>query len=97
MVILTTFVAVLLSVRVTGRAPGDGHALCTGTSAGVLQAPVYPSGVNLLMDSFHYLNLLPPHDAPAWQHLNLDDNNAVGAGTEVSSYVNIDDRCIIMP
>ena len=87
MIHLTPFVAILLSVHmVTGRAPGDGDDFCTNTlpvTDGVV-APVHLSNVKILMDSFNYLNLLPPHDTPAWQRLNLDDNNEAGEGTEVS-------------
>ena len=83
MVHLAPLVAVLLSV-VTARAPGDGNAFCTDTLTGsVVQAPVHPFNVKILMDSFNYLNLLPPHDGAVWQQLNLDDNNVDGGGTEV--------------
>ena len=78
-------VALSLSV-ITGRAPGDGDDFCTNTlpvTDGVV-APVHPSNAKILMDSFDYLNLLPPHDTPAWQRLDLDDNNEPGEGTEVS-------------
>ena len=74
--------AVLLSV-VTGRAPGDGNAFCTDTLARV-QPPVHPLNTKILMDSFNYLNLLPPHGGAVWQQLDLDDNNEIGEGTEVS-------------
>ena len=77
--------ALLLSV-VTGRAPGDGNDFCTNTLPipGGVQAPVHPSNVKILMDSFNYLNLLPPHGGAVWQQLDLDTNNVDGAGTEVS-------------
>ena len=85
MIYLAPLVAVLLSV-VTGRAPGDGDNFCTNTlprTDGV-QAPVHPSNVKILMDSFNYLSLLPPHGGAVWQQLDLDDNNEDGRGTEVS-------------
>ena len=76
--------ALLLSV-VTGRAPGDGDDFCTNTLPNTeIQAPVHPSNVKILMDSFNYLNLLPPHGGAVWMQLDLDDNNVGGEGTEVS-------------
>ena len=80
--------ASLLSV-VTGRAPGDGNDFCTYTLAGV-RPPVYPSNANILMDSFNYFNLLPPHGQAVWQQLDLDDNNVAGGGTEVIVLVYVD-------
>ena len=78
---LTLFVVALLSVQVvTSRAPGDGDDFCTDTLAGVQ----HPSNVKILMDSFNYFNLLPPHEGAVWQQLDLDDSNAPGEGTEVS-------------
>ena len=74
---------VLLSV-VTGRAPGDGNAFCTDTLTTVQPPVVHPLSTKVLMDSFNYLNLLPPHSQAVWQHLDLDNNNEFGAGTEVS-------------
>ena len=76
---LTLFVVVLLPV-VTSRAPGDGDVFCTDTLAGVQ----HPSNVKILMDSFNYINLLPPLGGAVWQRLDLDNNNAFGVGTEVS-------------
>ena len=73
--------AVLLSVA-TGRAPGDGDAFCNSTNG--VQAQEHPTNVKILMDSFNYLNLLPPHGGAVWQRLDLDDNNYDGEGTEVS-------------
>ncbi len=43
-----------------------------------------PSNVRALMDSFHYINLLPPHGSAVWQRVDNDENNAPGRGTEVS-------------
>ena len=86
--------ALLLSV-VTGRAPGDGDDFCTNTLPSTeIQAPVHPSNAKILMDSFNYLNLLPPHAEAVWQQLNLDDNNVAGAGTEVSMLTLMVDVCL---
>ena len=95
MIHLIPFVAVLLLV-VNGRAPGDGDNFCTNTlpvTDGVV-APVHPSNAKILMDSFYYLNLLPPHGGAVWQQLNLDDNNVDGAGTEVSMSTLMVDVCL---
>lgn len=67
---------------VTARAPGDGDVFCSLKRSLVIH-PVYSSNTKILMDSFDYLNLLPPHDGALWQQLDLDDNNEIGGGTEV--------------
>ena len=46
------------------------------------------------MDSFNYLNLLPPHGGAVWQQLDLDDNNTAGAGTEVRLSTLMVDVCL---
>ncbi len=79
------FPSVLLSV-VLAQAPGDGDSFCTSTlptSAGIPLPPT-PPNTKILMDSYRYRNLLPPHDSPVWQQVDLDNNNAAGSGTSVS-------------
>ena len=62
------------------RAPGDGDAFCSLHSTFVKHSV---SNIKVLMDSFNYFNLLPPHEGAVWQQLDLDDNNVPGEGTEV--------------
>ena len=59
-------------------APGDEDSFC------VPQLPVHPPNVRILMDSFNYINLLPPHSGAVWQSVDNDANNQPGRGTEVS-------------
>lgn len=74
-----------LSVVKAAGAPGDGDTFCTETLSGLGADPLPPSA-GILMDSYDYLNLLPPNEQRAvWQQLDLDDNNALGRGTQVSA------------
>ncbi len=79
------FSSVLLSV-VLAQAPGDGDSFCTSTlpTSGGIPLPPTPPNVKILMDSYRYRNLLPPHDRAVWQQVDLDNNNAAGSGTSVS-------------
>ena len=76
-----SFLAVLLC-EISARAPGDGDAFCSNPDMLV----TYSSNIKVLMDSFSYFNLIPPHQAK-WQLVDLDSNNAAGGSTLV---------CIIM-
>lgn len=66
---------------VTAGAPGDGHTFCTSG----IEPQEYLLNDKVLMDSYNYLNLLGGPGA-VWQQVDLDSNNAIGRGTEVSSY-----------
>ena len=80
----------LLVQTVTGQAPGDEDELCTVTLPS-LNPPqnvfIDPPNVVPLMDSSHYLRLLPPNPNPVWQRVDLDDNNPSGQQTNVSVLV----------
>ena len=78
-----SYLAVLLCVAIA-RAPGDADTFCTNGEN--INVPAYSSNIKVLMDSFNYLNLLPPLLGSVWQHLDLDDNNAIGSSTEVWIY-----------
>ncbi len=84
-IFLLFFLNVLLSV-VLAQAPGDGDSFCTSTlpTSGGNPLPPTPPNAKILMDSYSYRNLLPPHDRAVWQQVDLDNNNAAGSGTSVS-------------
>ena len=74
------FWSVLVSL-VTARAPEDADPFCAREE---FAPPMFPPNTRVLMDSFNYINLLPPQDGAVWQQVDNDGNNVVGAGTEVS-------------
>ena len=87
----SVYLLLLILVRtVTGQAPGDEDTLCTELLPS-LNPPqnvfMDPSNVVPLMDSSHYMRLLPPNPNPVWQRVDLDDNNPSGQGTTVSVLV----------
>ena len=75
-------VAILVSM-VSAGAPGDEDIFCTNDSYGVTIPPLYPPNSKILLDSYNYVNLLPPQDNAVWQAVDNDDNNEAGRGTEV--------------
>ena len=74
--------SVLLSA-VLAQAPGDGDPFCTSTLPTVGSVPLPPSPPNakIILDSYSYINLLPPHGGPVWQEVDVD---AMGGGTHIS-------------
>ena len=73
-------VGVLLAVILTpclAQAPGDGDERCTNDE----DAPVYPDNERTLMDSYHYLQLLPGNGSgniipgAVWNDRSLDGND----------------------
>ena len=68
---------------ISARAPEDAESFCTDEFASSAPPPIYPPNSRVLMDSYSYVNLLPPQDGPAWQELDTDSNNEMGRGTEV--------------
>ena len=56
------FLSVLLSMA-SANTPGDEHSFCTDTviNDNEITPPQYPSNVKILMDSYNYIDLLPPH------------------------------------
>ena len=65
---------------VTAAVPEDADPFCAREE---FSPPMFPPNTRVLMDSFYYINLLPPQDGAVWQQVDNDDNNAAGAGTEV--------------
>ncbi len=76
------FLSVLVSLTLSS-APDDVDSFCTNVSSST-PPPVHPPNSRILMDSYNYINLLPPHNGPAWQMVDNDNNNLPGRGTEVS-------------
>ena len=61
----------------SAQAPGDGDSRCTGAS----DAPTYPDNEKTLMDSYHYLQLLPDNGSgniipgAVWNDRSVDGND----------------------
>ena len=71
---------------VQSQAPGDGDPFCNQLIVPVTP-PTYPPSTTILMDSFHYLQLLSPVPAisSSWQQVDVDGiTSSSGASTEVS-------------
>ena len=66
---------------VSASAPDDVDPFC---SNGLTYPRVHPPNTRFLLDSYNYINLLPPHDGAVWQQVDNDDNNEAGRGTSVS-------------
>ena len=75
-------VIVQVMSMVSAGAPGDAEPFCTNEfpSSSTI---VYPPNSRILLDSYNYVNLLPPQDGAVWQAVDNDDNNEAGRGTEV--------------
>ena len=66
-------------------APEDEEQLCRDLRAqGVAPIPAYSANIRALMDSWNYLNLLPPRIGAVWGQVDNDTNNPVGTTTNVS-------------
>ena len=73
-----------MSVTVAGTAPGDEEDSCPGLRAdGFAPTPHYSPTMRILMDSWNYLNLLPPRTGAVWDQVDNDMNNPVGITTNV--------------
>ena len=69
----------------SASAPGDEDSFCVTVGQNpLITPPVHPPNARVLMDSFNYINLLPPHSGAVWQFVDNDTNNQAGRGTEVS-------------
>ena len=86
-------VSLVLSTCST-QAPGDGDSRCTDDE----DAPTYPDNEKTLMDSYHYLQLLPgngsgdpPVAGAVWNDRSVDENDYV-ANTINPTYVS---TCVI--
>ncbi len=66
------FIIHLLLSQVRPQAPGDGDFFCTSRSPSVnLPSPNF----KILLDSYHYTNLLPslPGQSHTWQEVDVDN------------------------
>ena len=86
---LFLLVAVVATYCSASQAPGDGDSRCTEDE----DAPTYPDNEKTLMDSYHYLQLLPGNgsgDAPVagavWNDRSVDGND-YAANTINPTYV----------
>ena len=72
MVIISLFLS-----SCSAQAPGDRNSRCTDDK----DAPTYPDNENTLMDSYHYLQLLPGNGSgeimqgAVWNDRSLDGND----------------------
>ena len=75
--------------QVMSQAPGDGDSFCTTLSASIIP-PFYPPNLMILMDSYHYINLIPVLDpnSGVWQQVDIDGRLGVNGGASiVGSYM----------
>ena len=71
----------------SGVAPGDEETLCEELRPlGVAPTPAYSTNMRVLMDSWNYQNLLPPHTGAVWDQVDNDTRNSPSLTTNVSSY-----------
>ena len=60
-------------VMAAGVAPGDEDPLCQQLRAnGTAPTPSYATSIRVLLDSWNYENLLPPHLGAVWTEVNID-------------------------
>ena len=66
-------------------APGDEGPLCEQLrGSGAAPIPVYSANTKVLMDSWNYINLLPPRIGAVWDQVDNDENNPSVITTNVS-------------
>ena len=66
-------------------APEDQIEYCKGLRAqGVAPIPAYSANMRVLMDSWNYVQLLPPRTGAVWDQVDNDTNNPDGVTTNVS-------------
>ena len=59
-----------------GVAPGDEDPLCQQLRAnGTAPTPNYATSIRVLLDSWNYENLLPPHLGAVWTEVNIDGDS----------------------
>ena len=74
----------LVAVMVVGTAPGDEENLCIDLrNDGLAPTPRYAPTMRILMDSWNYQNLVPPHTGAVWTEVDNDMNNPRGLTTNV--------------
>lgn len=85
-VVLLLLILTWATVVVVGTTPGDEEDVCLVYRAdGFAQTPAYSRTMRVLMDSWNYLNLLPPHAGAVWIQVDDDMNNPQHITTNVST------------
>ena len=87
---LTLKLTLLTFVTVSaGVAPGgEDQSYCKQLRAhGAAPIPAYSANMRVLMDSWNYQNLLPPHTGAVWDQVDNDMNNRIGYATNVRMYI----------
>ena len=76
-------------VMAAGLAPGDEDPLCQELRASGI-APM-TTNIRLLLDSWNYQNLLPPHEGAVWTELHniIDDGDSDRGVVRVSQRIMI--------
>lgn len=82
--IIYSFIYVGFPTVVSSLAPGDEDPFCSVLNNGSAGVPL---NSKILLDSYNYLNLLPPHTGAVWQVVGNDNNNLQGGATIVSTMV----------
>ena len=82
---LPTLSLYLYTIVVVGTtAPGDEEPRCEQLrSDGIVPIPAYSANIRVLMDSWNYLDLLPPRTKAVWDQVDNDENNLSGLTTNV--------------
>ena len=84
-VVLTCIISVIQVAGGISIAPGEEEGFCqTLQSIGVAPAPGYAPNVRVLMDTWNYQNLLPPHMGAVWDQVDTDTRNNASITTNVS-------------
>ena len=76
--LLPLLFVVAVVVIAAGVAPGDEDPLCQQLRAnGTAPMLYYAANMRVLMDSWNYQNLLPPHTGAVWTeiHVTVDDDH----------------------
>ena len=85
---VTLLVELLLKVNHgSSVAPGDEEQLLCENLRSIGAAPpllAYSANMRVLMDSWNYLNLLPPRLGAVWDQVDNDENNPSNVTTNVS-------------
>ena len=74
--LLPLLFVVAVVVIAAGVAPGDEDPLCQQLRAnGTAPMPHYAANMRVLMDSWNYQNLLPPHTGAVWTEVHADNDD----------------------
>lgn len=84
-IILPLLYVVSVVVRTAGvSAPGDEDLLCQELRMNdTAPTPQYAANMRVLMDSWNYQNLLPPHTGAVWTEVHIAENQDDGEISQV--------------